>query len=83
MKWIFTKENDQCSIVLEKADGSKIDFSYIDMIKELYEEQKIEKAEFEGDFTEEEKGSVNLLIDEINSHTREFFDQEEKECIET
>jgi len=83
MKWIFTKENDQCNIILQKADGSKIDFSYIDMIKELYEEQKIEEAEFEGDFTDEEQESVKLLINEINSHTREFFEQEEEECIET
>ena len=76
MKWIFSKENEQCKIILQKTDGTKMDFSYINMIKELYEEKKIDEAEFEGDFSEGEKESVKALIDEINNHTRDFFGQE-------
>lgn len=76
MKWIFSKENEQCKIILQKTDGTKMDFSYINMIKELYEEKKIEEAEFEGDFSEGEKESVKALTDEINNHTRDFFGQE-------
>ena len=53
-----------------------MDFSYINMIKELYEEKKIGEAEFEGDFSEGEKESVKTLIDEINNHTRDFFGQD-------
>lgn len=78
MKWIFLKENEQCKIILQKTDGTKMDFSYINMIKELYEEKKIEEAEIEGDFSEGEKESVKALIDEINNHTRDFFGQENK-----
>ena len=80
MKWIFLKENDQCSIFLQKTDGTKMDFSYIDMMKELYVERKIGEAEFVGEFTDGEKDSVKVLIDEINNHTRDFFEQEEKEA---
>lgn len=76
MKWIFSKEDEQCSIILQKTDGTKIDFSYIDMIKELYEERKIEVADFEGDFTDGEQESVKTLIDEINKHTQDFFEQD-------
>lgn len=76
MKWIFSKENEQCKIILQKTDGTKMDFSYVNMIKELYEEKEIEEAEFEGDFSEGEKESVKALIDEINNHTRDFFGQE-------
>ena len=76
MKWIFSKEDEQCSIILQKTDGTKIDFSYIDMIKELYEERKIEAADFEGDFTDGEQESVKTLIDEINNHTQDFFEQD-------
>ena len=83
MKWIFSKENDQCSIILQKTDGNQMDFSYIDMIKELYVERKIEEPEFEGDFTNEEQESVKELIGEINRHTRDFFEQGEGESIET
>lgn len=78
MKWIFSKENEQCKIILQKTDGTKMEFSYIDMIKELYEEKEIEEAEFEGDFSEGEIESVKALIDEINNHTREFFEPKEK-----
>ena len=76
MKWIFSKENDQCNIIIQKTDGTKIDFSYIDMIKELYEERKIEDAEFKGNFTKEEQESVIELVNEINNHTCNFFEQE-------
>lgn len=46
------------------------------MIKELYEEKKIDEAEFEGDFSEGERESVRALIAEINNHTCDFFGQE-------
>lgn len=82
MKWIFSKENEQCKIILQKTDGTKMDFSYINMIKELYEEKKIDEAEFEGDFSEGEKESVKALIDEINNHTREFFEPKEEKMAE-
>lgn len=82
MKWIFSKEDEQCSIILQKTDGTKIDFSYIDMIKELYEERKIEVADFEGDFTDGEQESVKTLIDEINKHTQDFFEQNNSEISE-
>lgn len=77
MKWIFSKENDQCNIILQKTDGTQMDFSYIDMIKELYVERKIDEPEFEGDFTEGEQESVKVLVNEINSHTCDFYEQEE------
>lgn len=76
MKWIFSKENEQCKVIIQKTDGTETDFSYVDMIKELYEEKRIEEAEFEGVFTEGEKESVKALIDEINRHTLDFFVQD-------
>lgn len=83
MKWIFAKENEECNVRLQKADGSNIDFSYIEMIKELYEEKKFDLAEFEGDFSEAEKESVNLLIEEINRHAQDFLRDDNVECDET
>lgn len=75
MKWIFSKENEKCSVILQKTDGINIDFSYIDMIKELYKERKIEEPNFEGEFADGEQESVKTLIDEINRHTQDFFEQ--------
>ena len=62
MKWIFSKENEQCKIILQKTDGTKTEFSYINMIKELYEEKKIDEAEFEGDFSEGEKEFTAIAV---------------------
>ena len=73
MRWIFAKENEECNVKLQKTDGTNIDFSYIEMIKELYEEKRIDLAEFKGDFSESEKESVNLLIEEINRHAQDFL----------
>lgn len=80
MKWIFMKENEECKIRLRETDGTEVDFSYVEMIKVLYEEKKIEVAEFQGDFSEKERESVNLLIDEINKHAEAFFKQDIEEC---
>ena len=82
MKWIFSKENEQCRIILQKTDGTETNFSYIDMIKEIYEQKKIEEAEFKGEFSEGEKKSVKALIDEINRHTKEFFEKDSTESNE-
>ncbi len=66
-----------CDVLIEQVtDETKINFSYIDMIKELYEERKIEAANFESDFTDGEQESVKALIDEINKHTQDFFEQD-------
>ena len=80
MKWIFLKENEEYKIMLQKTDGTKIDFSYVDMIKALYEEKKMELAEFEGDFLEGEQESVNALVNEINKITENFFEMIENEA---
>ncbi len=74
MKWIFKKEDEECKVFLRKTNKADMDFSYIDMVKALYEEKQIESAEFEGDFSDDEKESVNLLIDEINKHAHNFFE---------
>ena len=83
MRWIFAKENEECNVRLQKTDGMNIDFSYIEMIKELYEEKRIDLAEFKGDFSESEKESVNVLIEEINRHAQDFLRDDNVEYDET
>ena len=54
MKWKLKKENDEYSIKVKINDEEK-SFSYIEMIKELYENKKLEDAEYDGDFSDTEK----------------------------
>lgn len=81
MKWILKKENDECSIKAKSDDG-EIPFSYIEMIKELYENKKLEAVEYDGDFSETEKESVDFLVNDINEHVRNFFENNEENLSE-
>jgi hypothetical protein len=81
MKWILRKESDECLIKVKRQnDKEETAFSYIDMIKELYENKRIESAEYDGDFSEKEKESVDALINDINIHIQTFFESDE--CID-
>ena len=73
MKWILKKENDECSIKVKSGDD-EIPFSYIEMIKDLYENKKLEAAEYDGDFSETEKESIDSLVNDINEHVKNFFE---------
>lgn len=76
MKWKLKKENDECSIKVKMNDDEEIPFSYIEMIKMLYENKELEATEYEGDFSETEKESVDLLVNDINVHVQAFFERD-------
>ena len=76
MKWILKKQDEDCSIKVYDNE-EKIDFSYIEMIKQLYLKQKIEEPEYEGEFSDDEKESIQELIKEINIHVDNFFANED------
>lgn len=52
---------------------------YILLQRYLYTNKKLETAVFEGDFSDEEKNSVNSLINEINNHVTSFFEKDSTE----
>ncbi len=81
MKWILKKENDECSIKVKSGDD-EIPFSYIEMIKDLYENKKLEAAEYDGDFSETEKESIDSLVNDINEHVKNFFEYNDENCSE-
>ena len=76
MKWILRKENNEYSIKIKKGEEEEKDFSYIEMIKELYENKELEPIEYEGQFSQSEKESVDELISDINRHVLAFFEHE-------
>ena len=64
MKLIFKKEDDTISIQLIKGTTT-VDFSYVDMIKELLTDNTIEESIFEGDITHEETDRINNMLKKI------------------
>ena len=64
MKLIFKKEDDTISIQLIKGTTT-VDFSYVDMIKELLTDNTIEESIFEGDITQEETDRINEMLKKV------------------
>lgn len=69
MKLVFRKNDQEEITVLQSCDGKERPFVYTDMIKALIKDGKLELPVIDGSFTEEEKHSINKMINEINRET--------------
>ncbi len=79
MKLVFSK-NEELEISVHKKSGDSLsDFTYIDMIKELIREQKLDAPELDGEFSEAEKGSINSMVKHINDEVANFYADEDEE----
>ena len=68
MKLKFTKKDTTVNVEFIEEDNSTYEFSYIEMVKRLFEDRIAEKPEIEGDFSEEERNSIMSLISDINEN---------------
>lgn len=67
MKLIFEKDPEK-NMTVKIKDGVDVkDFSYIEMIKLLRDENKFEPSDFCNDITPDERERVNDMLKEINS----------------
>jgi len=65
MQLIFKRQDEKLSI--EIKDGvSTIEFNYVEMIKKFLKEKELEETIFEGDFSDDEKGKINEMVNKIN-----------------
>jgi hypothetical protein len=71
MKLVFRKNDQEEITVLQSFDRDERKFIYTDMIKVLIEHGELAAPVVEGDFTEEEKRSINNMVSEINKVTKE------------
>ena len=68
MKWKLIKKDKDISVsVSYSEEDSECDFNYVDMVKRLYRGEKIENIEYEGDYSDAEKESIEELRCRINS----------------
>jgi hypothetical protein len=66
MKIIFKKTAEgTLSIQLVKG-AATIDFTYVDMIKELLSNNQLEESVFEGDISPEEKQKIGEMLQKIS-----------------
>lgn len=65
MTLIFHKKENEIEVKIQCDNNTEIDFSYRDVVKELYANKKIE-YNIVGEFTKEEKENIETLISDIN-----------------
>jgi len=66
MELKFFKEDDELQVKLI-TDKDEIDFSYISLIKHLYDNDSKIGAVFEKEVTEEEQEKIKEMLDEISN----------------
>lgn len=62
----FVKEDNEVKVYIVHNDKI-LDFDYIQMIKILYYERNIGETLYEGNFTKEEKESIERILKEIKN----------------
>ncbi len=74
----FIKEENEISIYISK-DSNKNKFDYINFIKYLYENNKIESVNFSEGFSDTEKEKFKDMINKINEATIKKLEESKKE----
>lgn len=65
MKLIFRKIEDEMEVLI-RTGTAEDEFSYIEMVKSLIDNNKFEDTEFDISITDKEKESINELLSKIN-----------------
>lgn len=66
MKLYFSKD-DQDEIVVKMSTSTiQEDFSYVEMIKNLLNNNEFDETEFSGDFSDDEKSRIETMLSSIN-----------------
>ncbi len=68
MKLYFEKNNDNdIKVFIVNKGKEKIEFSYAEMIKRMYDDGIVEDSIMEGPLSEDERKSINELTDELKN----------------
>lgn len=66
MKLKFYKEEANDIVKIINADGHELEFDYIEMIRHIFNDKRIEEAEIDDQYSEEEVNSIKTLISAIS-----------------
>lgn len=66
MKLYFSKDEQDEIVVKMSTSTVQEDFSYVEMIKNLLNNNEFDDTEFTDDFTDDEKTRIEKMLDSIN-----------------
>ena len=72
MQLVFRKKDGEEIATFIEKNGKITEFSYNEMIINIYKDRKVEEAKLDGGFTEVERESIAELIDELKEALRIF-----------
>ena len=70
---LLTIEDDNDTVSILTDEEEELEFSYIEMINQIYRERKIDAAIIGENFSEEEEQSINDLVSEISEGVKSLF----------
>ena len=73
MKLKFKREDDNDTVSILTDEDEELEFSYIEMINQIYRGRKIDPAIIGENFSEEEQQSINDLVSEISEGVKSLF----------
>lgn len=77
MKLKFYKEEDNNCIKIVTNEQKELEFDYIEMIRQIFDDKGIEEPEISPQYTEEEAESIkSALISDISETIDTLFDEE-------
>lgn len=77
MKLKFYKEKDNDYVKIITQDGNELEFDYIEMIRHIFNDKKIEEADIDDQYSEEEANSIKTLISDISETVKALFNTDE------
>ncbi|WP_455525563.1 hypothetical protein [Peptostreptococcus stomatis] len=77
MKLKFYKEEDNDYVKIITEDGNELEFDYIEMIRHIFNDKKIEEADIDDQYSEEEANSIKTLISDISETVEALFNTDE------
>lgn len=77
MKLKFYKEEGNDYVKIVTQDGKELEFDYIEMIRHIYNDKRIEEPDIDAQYSEDEANSIKVLISDITESIETLFNADE------
>lgn len=77
MKLKFYKEEGNDYVKIVTQDGTELEFDYVEMIRHIFNDKKIEEADIDAQYSEDEANSIKILISDISKSIETLFNADE------
>lgn len=77
MKLKFYKEKSNDYVKIVTRDGQELEFDYIEMIRHIFNDKRIEEADIDNHYSKEEVESIKTLISDISATIETLFNTNE------